>query len=68
MGKRNKGVNTKGQKRKEVAKKGSQAFSHPNFSVIDKKSRAPTNPNRPIEQRNREFLWNKSKNKIIKII
>ena len=65
MGKRNKGVNTKGQKRKEVAKKGSQAFSHPNFSVIDKKSRAPTNPNRPIEQRNRQFLWNKSKNKII---
>ena len=37
MGKRNKGANTKGQKRKEVAKKGSQAFSHPNFSVIDKK-------------------------------
>ena len=50
MGKRNKGANTKGQKRKEVAKKGRQAFNSFNHSGIDKKSKAPTNPNRPIEQ------------------
>ena len=67
MGKRNKGVNTKGQKRKEVAKKGSQAFSHPNFSVIDKKSRAPTNPNRPIEQGKESFYRTKAKIKLLNL-
>ena len=56
MGKRNKGANTKGQKRKEVAKKGRQVFSRPNHSGIDKKSKAPTNPNRP---------WNKAKKAFI---
>ena len=67
MGKRNKGAYTKGQKMKEVAKKGSQAFSRPNFSVIDKKSRAPTNPIRPIEQRIESFYRTKAKIKLLNL-
>ena len=65
MGKRNKGANTKGQKRKEVAKKGRQAFSSFNHSGIDKKSKAPTNPNRPIEQGKQSFYRTKSKIKLL---
>ena len=67
MGKRNKGANTKGQKRKDLAKKGRQAFSRPNFSGIDKKSKAPTNPNRPIEQGKESFYRTKAKIKLYKI-
>ena len=67
MGKRNKGANTKGQKRKEVAKKGRQAFSRPNHSGIDKKSKAPTNPNRPIEQGKESFYRTKSKIKLLNL-
>jgi len=65
MGKRNKGANTKGQKRKEVAKKGRQAFSSFNHSGIDKKSHAPTNPNRPVEQGKESFYRSKSKIKLL---
>ena len=65
MGKRNKGANTKGQKRKEVAKKGRQAFSSFNHSGIDKKSKAPTNPNRPVEQGKQSFYRTKSKIKLL---
>ena len=65
MGKRNKGANTKGQKRKEVAKKGRQAFNSFNHSGIDKKSKAPTNPNRPIEQGKQSFYRTKAKIKLL---
>ena len=65
MGKRNKGENTKGQKRKEVAKKGRQAFSSFNHSGIDKKSKAPTNPNRPVEQGKQSFYRTKAKIKLL---
>ena len=65
MGKRNKGANTKGQKRKEVAKKGRQAFSSFNHSGIDKKSKAPTNPNRPVEQGKQSFYRTKAKIKLL---
>ena len=64
MGKRNKGANTKGQKRKEVAKKGRQAFTSFNHSGIDKKSKAPTNPNRPIEKGKESFYRTKGKIKL----
>ena len=67
MGKRNKGANTKGQKRKDLAKKGRQAFSRPNFSGIDKKSKAPTNPNRPIEQGKESFYRTKAKIKLLNL-
>ena len=67
MGKRNKGANTKGQKRKDLAKKGRQAFSRPNFSGIDKKSKAPTNPNRPIEQGKEIFYRTKAKIKLLNL-
>ena len=67
MGKRNKGSNTKGQKRKDLAKKGRQAFSRPNFSGIDKKSKAPTNPNRPIEQGKESFYRTKAKIKLLNL-
>ena len=67
MGKRNKGANTKGQKRKEVAKKGRQVFSRPNHSGIDKKSKAPTNPNRPVEQGKESFYRTKSKIKLLNL-
>ena len=67
MGKRNKGANTKGQKRKDLAKKGRQAFSRPNFSGIDKKSKAPTNPNRPIEQGKKSFYRTKAKIKLLNL-
>ena len=67
MGKRNKGANTKGQKRKDLAKKGRQAFSLPNFSGIDKKSKAPTNPNRPIEQGKESFYRTKAKIKLLNL-
>ena len=67
MGKRNKGTNTKGQKRKDLAKKGRQAFSRPNFSGIDKKSKAPTNPNRPIEQGKESFYRTKAKIKLLNL-
>ncbi len=67
MGKRNKGANTKGQKRKDLAKKGRQIFSRPNHSGIDKKSKAPTNPNRPIEQGKESFYRTKSKIKLLNL-
>ena len=67
MGKRNKGANTKGQKRKEVAKKGRQVFSRQNHSGIDKKSKAPTNPNRPVEQGKESFYRTKSKIKLLNL-
>ena len=67
MGKRNKDANTKGQKRKDLAKKGRQAFSRPNFSGIDKKSKAPTNPNRPIEQGKESFYRTKAKIKLLNL-
>ena len=67
MGKRNKGANTKGQKRKEVAKKGRQAFTSFNHSGIDKKSKAPTNPNRPIEKGKESFYRTKGKIKLLNI-
>ena len=67
MGKRNKGANTKGQKRKDLAKKGRQIFSRPNHSGIDKKSKAPTNPNRPIEQGKETFYRTKSKIKLLNL-
>ena len=67
MGKRNKGANTKGQKRKEVAKKGRQVFSRPNHSGIDKKSKAPTNPNRPVEQGKESIYRTKSKIKLLNL-
>ena len=67
MGKRNKGANTKGQKRKEVAKKGRQAFNSFNHSGIDKKSKAPTNPNRPIEKGKESFYRTKGKIKLLNI-
>ena len=67
MGKRNKGANTKGQKRKDLAKKGRQAFSRPNYSGIDKKSKAPTNPNRPIEQGKESFYRTKAKIKLLNL-
>ena len=61
MGKRNKATNAKGTKRKELAKKGRQTFARPNHSGIDKKSRAPTNPNRPIEKGKESFYRTKAK-------
>ena len=67
MGKRNKGANTKGQKRKDLAKKGRQIFSRPNHSGIDKKSKAPTNPNRPIEQGKETFYRTKAKIKLLNL-
>ena len=67
MGKRNKGSNKKGTKRKELAKKGRQAFSRPNFSGIDKKSKAPTNPNRPVEKGKESFYRTKSKIKLLNL-
>ena len=67
MGKRNKGSNTKGTKRKEVAKKGRQAFARPNFSGIDKKSKASTNPNRPVEKGKESFYRTKSKIKLLNL-
>ena len=67
MGKRNKGSNTKGQKLKNVAKKGRQAFNRPNHSGIDKKSKAPTNPNRPVEQGKESFYRTKGKIKLLNI-
>ena len=67
MGKRNKGSNTKGQKLKNVAKKGRQAFNRPNHSGIDKKSKAPTNPNRPVEQGKESFYRTKGKIKLLNL-
>mgnify|MGYP002624979071 CR=1 FL=1 len=61
MAKRNKGANTKGARRKDVAKKGRQAFARPNHSGIDKKSKAPTNPNRPVEKGKESFYRTKNK-------
>ena len=61
MAKRNKGANTKGAKRKDVAKRGRQAFARPNHSGIDKKSKAPTNPNRPVEKGKESFYRTKNK-------
>ena len=61
MAKRSKGANTKGAKRKDVAKKGRQTFARPNHSGIDKKSKAPTNPNRPIEKGKENFYRSKAK-------
>ena len=67
MGKRNKGSNTKGQKRKDLAKKGRQAYTNINHSGIDKKSKAPTNPNRPIEQGKESFYRTKAKIKLLNL-
>ena len=67
MGKRNKGANTKGQKRKEVAKKGRQAFNSINHSGINKKSNAPTNPNRPILPGKETFYRTKAKIKLLNL-
>ena len=65
MGKRNKGSNTKGQQLKNVAKKGRQSFMRPNHSGIDKKSKAPTNPNRPVEQGKENFYRTKGKIRLL---
>ena len=67
MGKRNKGSNTKGQKLKNVAKKSRQAFNRPNHSGIDKKSKAPTNPNRPVEEGKTSFYRTKAKIKLLNL-